>query len=311
MLLQQLRSFYYLHQPYDMERLVEYFGVFGGIDVMVDIDAPIEEQIEKQILDHYGHFYNAIAELVLDEKVHYRLLRAFAKGDRRMHSAFKRARLSNEKGGSALAFLQNAGILEIEFSREQPPVKLHPKQKLKREVARHRISHKMRFSAPFLRFWFYFVTPHHENIQRGDYSAFFEYFAKHRQSFSGLVFEEISNLLLQHHFKEDAIIDTGSYWDRHVEIDLLARTRSGKNIVGECKWTNHKVNKSELGKLHDKCEKIGLESDIIVLFSKRGFSNELYSLQNDALLLFSADDIERLLQGVGDADRIRGVVGVN
>lgn len=308
MLLRQLRSFYFRHQPYDMERLLEYFAVFGGLEITLDIDAPIEAQIEHLILEHYGELYNAIAELTLGESDYRRLLRAIARGDRRIHSATKRARLGKERAEQALAFLRNANIIEIEYSREQPPERLHPKQRLKREIERHRISHKIRFTAPFFRFWYYFVTPFHSEIERGEFKNFFDYFAQHAQSFYGLLYEEVSNLLLQAHFADDPIIDSGSYWDRHVEIDLLAQTQSGKNIVGECKWTNHKINKSELTKLHDKCERAGIEYDVIVLFSKRGYSNELNSHRSGQLLLFTASDIEQLLVDITPGGCARGLI---
>lgn len=76
----------------------------------------------------------------------------------------------------------------------------------------------------------------------------------------------------------------GSYWDRLVELDLLARVPGGY-IVGECKWTNTKVNRSELQKLQEKCALVGLEPQQIWLFAKRGFSKELQNLKSDTLKL--------------------------
>jgi len=81
-----------------------------------------------------------------------------------------------------------------------------------------------------------------------------------------------------------------------VEIDTLAKTQSGKVIAGECKYTNTKVNKAELTKLKEKCQLAGIEADIFVFFSKRGFSHELLSLKSSTLLLYDADDFNLLLQ---------------
>ncbi len=55
------------------------------------------------------------------------------------------------------------------------------------------------------------------------------------------------------------------------------------------------MNKKELAKLSEKCKLINLEPDIKALFSKRGFSNELKSMQDASLLLFDASDLELLL----------------
>jgi AAA+ ATPase superfamily predicted ATPase len=306
MQLRQFRSFYVRHYPESMEQLIEYFAVFGGLEWQIDINRPLEELIVEHILENYGHLYNEIARMTLGDPLYHRLLSAIAVGDRRMYSAFKRARISEAKGGQALSYLRDVGMLRIEHSREEPPLKTHPKQKLKREVSRHRISHKMRFNAPFLRFWFYFIAPLHKSIEAGDYEQFLTRFAQRRQSFTSLVYEELSDLLLQNLFLGDPIVDTGSYWDRQVEIDILARTAGGKLIIGECKWTNTKINKSELGKLREKCELIDLEPDIIALFSKRGFSKELEAMRDARLQLYRADDFRRLLEGVSQSDLIQG-----
>jgi hypothetical protein len=90
------------------------------------------------------------------------------------------------------------------------------------------------------------------------------------------------------------ILDSGSYWDREVEIDLFIETMEGEIWIGECKWTNHKVNKKEFHKLEEKSLKLNLLPDKIFLFSKRGFSNELNELKNKRLYRFSAEDLEVL-----------------
>ncbi len=278
-----------------MEQLVEFFSVFGGSNVAVDIDTPLEDEIITHVLEHYGSFYNHMNELIVHEHTYARLLRAIATGDRRTHSAFRRSRLGEHKGKEALDFLIDLHLLEWERSREIPPTKYHAKQKLPKAIARHKISDKLRITLPFVRFWFYFIAPHHQSIMRGDYEPFLEYFKAHQSSFCGYIYEQLNLYLLFQASHNDPIIDARSYWDRQVEIDILALTRSMKTIVGECKWTNHKMNKKEWGKLNEKCTIIGLNPDTIALFSKRGFSNELRSMQNPQLLLFEAGDLESLV----------------
>ena len=48
--------------------------------------------------------------------------------------------------------------------------------------------------------------------------------------------------------------------DRKIEIDILIVTKDEKKYVAECKWRNHKVNKKELHKIHEKCEKLDLST---------------------------------------------------
>ncbi len=304
MIRQQFRSFYFHHKIHDMERLIEYFSVFGGLGWQIDIDAPLEELIETEILDNFIPLHNQILSLTTDEPVYAKLLTTLARGDRRIFSAFNKSGVSNLYGGQSLKHLQNTGVLEAEYSREEPPVK--DGQKLKREVARHRISHKMRFTSPFLRFWFYFISPMRRYIEEGNYEKVLYNFKKHRQSFFGYTFEELSNEMMKMKLSSLQLIDSGSYWDRHVEIDLMATSIDNRLIVGECKWKNHKMNKKELNRLSEKCEKVDFHPDIYMLFTKRGFSKELLSLRSDQLYLYSCDDFEELLLNVSEADLIKG-----
>lgn len=302
MLLEQFRSFYASHFPDDMETQIEYFSIFGGLGWHIDIDKPLEELIITKILDNYGHLHNELAALSLDEPEYARLLHALATGDRRIFKAFNRAGLNNKNGGAAIDFLQTNNILEMQRSRERHPRDIYPNQKLKREDARHRISHKMRFTKPFIRFWFYFVWPFSKEIQRGIYENMIARFQTHQYSYTSLVFEELSELLLDYYTRDDQIITSGSYWDANVEIDLLAVTKTLKIYVGECKWTNHKINKKELHKLLEKCVKLGISPTKILLFAKRGFSNELLQLQSPTLSLYSAEDFSILLKNITSSD---------
>ena len=304
MIKQQFRSFYYRHMIHDTEKLIEYFSVFGGLGWEIDIDAPLEELIQTQILDNFVFLHNQILELTTDEAQYTKLLVNLARGDRRIFSAFNKSGMSNLYGGLSLKHLQNSGVLEAEYSREEPPVK--DGQKLKREVARHRISHKMRFTSPFLRFWFYFIAPLRYYIEDGNFQKVIENFQQHHQAFVGYTFEELSNEMMKKKLSYLKLIDSGSYWDRHVEIDLMARSLSDELIVGECKWKNHKMNKKELNKLLEKCERVGYKPDIFILFAKRGFSKELLSLKDKKLQLYSCEDFEDLLLNISQDDCIQG-----
>jgi hypothetical protein len=306
MIKQQFRSFYFRHMIHDMEKFIEYFSVFGGLGWQIDIDMSLEELIEKEILDNFGALHNQITLLTTEEPQYARLLTSLARGDRRIFSAFNKSGLSNLYGGISLKHLQNSGVLEAEYSREEPPLKNG--QKLKREVARNRISHKMRFTSPFLRFWFYFISPLRASIETGDYEKFFEFFRIHHQSFVGFTFEELGNAMMKMKFSSLGLINSGSYWDRHIEIDLMATTQKGELIVGECKWKNHKMNKKELNRLGEKCEKVGFKPDYFVLFAKRGFSKELLSLQDNKIRLYCCDDFEDLLLNVSQEDLIQGFI---
>lgn len=295
MLLDQFRSFYFMNYPDDMERLIECFSLFGGLGWEIDTTKELRTLLEEVVLQNFEKLESKIEELIFYEATHKRLLSALAVGDRRIFSAFNRAGLNNGNGGAALNFLQEKGLIQLEYSREEVPTK-EPRKKLKKEEMRRRVSHKVLFTKPFVRFWFYFVYPHIKEIKAGSYENFFKRFDERISSYTSLIFEELSELLLNYHLRDSAVVSTGSYWDAKVEIDILTLTQDGSLYVAECKWTNHKVNKKELHKIMEKCEKLSITPSQIILFSKRGFSKELLQMQGKNLALYSADDFEILLK---------------
>jgi len=279
-----------------MEIQISYFAVFGGVDWEIDTTKPITELIQTLILDNFEAIDTKMRELTLNDAINRKLLKALAVGDRRIFSAFNKAGLNNGNGGAALNYLQEKGLIQLEYSREEHPRDKYPRTKLKREEARHRISHKVLFTYPFIRFWFYFVVPHIKEIEAGEYKAFLKDFKLRHNSYTSLVYEELSEVLLNYNLRDAHIVSSGSYWDANLEIDILTVTQNGRIYIGECKWTNHKVNKKELHKINDKCQKLGIEPTQIVLFSKRGFSKELSQLSGAKLALYSSEDFQALLK---------------
>ncbi len=287
-----------------MENLIEYFSVFGGLNWTIDTTKPIELLVREHILENFDSLSKKIDEMTLKKRENRALLRAFAVGNREIFSAFNRAGLNNANGGSALNYLQEKGILQIEYSREEPARSLNPHGKLKREVARHRISHKALFCIPFVRFWFYFIYPHEREIAVGKYDNFLKKFKLQQYSYASLIFEELSEILLNYHLRDSQILSSGSYWDANIEIDILTITKDEKIYVAECKWRNHQVTKVEWLKLLQKCEQLGIKPKQIILFSRSGFSKELMQHQGSELALYDAKDFIALLKNIKEEELI-------
>ncbi|MDD5717528.1 MAG: DUF234 domain-containing protein [Sulfuricurvum sp.] len=292
-----LSKFFHYNLPRDMEQCIELFAIFGGYDEPIDTDQSIESLIHKHILIPFETLRENLLLPLNDDPLYINLLHAIAVGDRRQGSAYRRARIGKERGNEAFNFLRDSHFLSLERSREMPLIRTHPKQRFKKEIEHHRISHKFRFISPFLRFWFAFVEPFTRSIREGNTAPFYDRFHADFNAFVGFTFEELSDLYIREilavEFASD-ILDSGSYWNREVEIDLFTETMEGDIWVGECKWTNHKVNKKEFHKLEEKCTKLSVIPDKIFLFTKRGFSNELNSLKDKRLYRFCAEDLEIL-----------------
>jgi uncharacterized protein len=143
-----------------------------------------------------------------------------------------------------------------------------------------------------------------KTIKDGDYKETMEHFANRKSEFSNLIFEKLSYEVLKKSMIEDPISLIGSYWDRDVEIDILARTTSGKIVVGSCKYANSKATKSDLTKLKEKCDVAKIKPDIHVLFSKSGFSSELKNEKGENLKLFALKSFKTLLEDLSEKDFI-------
>jgi hypothetical protein len=218
----------------------------------LDIDTTLlkKELIYKHILLNYEVLQKLVNNLLDNNKYSTKLLRALSIGDRRIFSSFKKARLNNINGGIALNHLVENGLVTIEHSREVDKRTIKPK--LSKEESKHRISDKFLIVYPFVRFWFYFVYPNLKEIKNKDYKKFFEDYENKKYSYTSLVYEELSRIMLSYHLRDEIIDSVDSYWDANIEVDILVTTKSKNIYIAECKWTNHKINKKELNKLIEK-----------------------------------------------------------
>ena len=251
--------------------------------------------VESNFVENFSKYQNLVSPSYVIETPYRELLTAVARGDGKLYSVLRKARLSESAGLKIIDELVALNVLKIESSRETP-LRIHPKHKLKKEQRTYRIQDKLRFVQPFMRFWFGFVTYYRKDLALGKGEKFLENFQKHYERLRSLVYEQLcDDLLLEVYANKAPIISSGSYWNVHSEFDILALTKDKKVILGECKYKDRKVCKNELTKLKAKAEESGLEVDIYALFSKSGFSNELLQCQDGQLLLFDLQDLKVLL----------------
>lgn len=290
-ILQQFRSFCFQNNATDLETAIEYFSVFGGMGWKVDMTRPLDDLIEEKVLKNYRYIHGDIATITHSNPVHHKILSALATGDRREHSAFKKARITNkDEGEESVDFMIDKGVLILDKSMEKP-MKNHEK-----------VSNKLLFAQPFIRFWFASVSPYYKGIRDGDYSEFTKQWNNTKHEFSQLIYKQLVIALVKK--SDNTIAQIGSYWDTEVEIDILAKTKSGKWIAGMCKHSKNKASKSDLTKLRENVTKAGLDVDSFVLYSKNKFSTELKKESSESLRLFSLGSIGNLLEDLSQKDML-------
>ncbi len=286
------RDFSYL----DISDKIGYFAVFEGYHKKESLHKRenLLENIKYNILYKYHDLKD---DFIFTNDFHLQvdietLLFRIAVGSRKSLSIYKND-ISQHRGRELYKLLFDKGIIQKEYSRERPLPKI-PKRFLKKELRHYRIEDKIKFSHNFTRFWFTFITPYQDQIALGEFDLVTQHIAQDLDKFISFTFEELSNQLIQKTFKKESITEVGTYWDKDIELDLLAKTKSGLTIAGECKWKNQRISKNILNKLEKKCTLAKLHVDYFALFSKSGFSNELIKSHPKNVLLFDINSFKQL-----------------
>lgn len=269
-----------------METAVNYFAVFGGLDIKIDMTKPLRSLIIRHILDDYYDIKDYLAKLTKNSAPYHKVLTGIALGDRRVNSAFKRADIEYDEGVKVLYELEELEIIKTETSLDF----------LTNTFEENNVADKLLFTTPFLRFWFAFVSPLYRGIAREEYDESIERFNNYHAEFMDLIFEQLCHEYIKILFKDDAIEEIGRYWDEDRNgIDLVAQSESGKVIVGSCRYTNSKMKKTEVTRLKELCTKLDLVPDFVTLFSKAGFTNELKSEKGESLKLYTVKSLKSLI----------------
>ena len=260
-----------------MENAIEKFSIFGGVEWgEIDTSKPAFELIQKLILEDYRYIRNDITELTGGMPLYHSILTGVALGDGKTHTAYKRANISKEVGDKAVEDLCEKKIIKLKKSKKS--------------------SNKLYFTSPFLRFWFAFVSPLFKGIKEGNFKEVQERFINRQSEFVNLTFTQLTQEYLKFSLKDEGLLECGSYWDDKNGLDIYAKTKDKKIIIGSTKYTNSKVKKSELTKLQQIAKEMEIKTDIFVIFSKKGFSNELKSLKGENLKLYTIKNLKSMVE---------------
>ena len=248
------------------------------------------EAIRAEILDDYK---NLMARFYFDEdsdEVIKMALIKLARSDRKKFSINKI--LTQSMTNMVYAKLFSKDFLVLEKSQEKPRVK-NKRQILKKSERAYKIEDKIHFNSHFSRFWFRFIEPNLSLLKEGKSEEILELIRREFDEYASLGFELLSGELMAKKLGFNGIL-LSSFWSKNIELDMLFSI-NGKIIVGEAKYKERKICKNVLNLVLHKCERLGIKPDIVALFSKSGFSNELLGLKDERLRLYEIKDYEELL----------------
>jgi len=281
-LLQHFRSFAYQNNIKVFDKALEYFTVFGGTGWEIDTSKSVATLIEEKILANYDPLHESMTRYTHNNGLYHMMLSIIALGVNHEHDVFKKAKVGRDRGEEAIDYLVSKSLIKFDLSVEKPLNEAADK------------SDRIVFDLPFMRFWFAMISPNYQNIVEGEYDEFAQKWHKTREHFSVL----LSNLLLRdlvketmnRKFEKDPIVSIGSYYDKKVEIDILAKRASGRMIAAACKYSEKPAKLNMMQTLIEKCNKAELEISDYVLFSKNGFTPEVEALrEKEVVLLFHTE----------------------
>jgi len=296
-LLQHFRSFAFQNNISDFDKALEYFTVFGGTGWDVDTSKSVATLIEEKVLSNYEALHESMTRYTHNNGLYHMMLSIIALGVNHENDVFKKAKVGRDKGEEAIDYLESKSLIKFDLSVEKP---------LKEGGGK---SDRILFDLPFMRFWFAMISPNYQSIVEGDYDEFAQKWHKTRDNFSIL----LSNLLLRDLVKEilnaqsenDPIVKIGSYYDKKVEIDILAKRKSGAMIAAACKYSKEPAKSNMMQNLIEKCAKVELEISDYVLFSKNGFTPEIEALKEKEVVLLSGAEISSLLDNLSKDDLLK------
>ena len=99
-------------------------------------------------------------------------------------------------------------------------------------------------------------------------------------------------------YENDPIVKIGSYYDKKVEIDILATRKSGAMVAAACKYSKEPAKSNMMQTLIEKCTKAELEISDYVLLSKNGFTPKVEALKQKDVILLSGAELPTLLDNL-------------
>jgi len=262
----------------DKLELIETYAVVGGVPKYLELfenEDNIFDAIKDFILEPNSYLYEEPRFLLLNEVNepinYFTILESIAFGEHKLGNIANRLGKNVQNITSFISKLIDLDIIykDVPITEENP---------LKSKKGLYFIKDN------FFRFWFYYVLPNKSMLEIGKTDIVLE---KIKQNFSGFVAKIYEDLAIKWTLRNFDLIKCGRWWNRDIEVDIVGVAKDYL-IVGECKYSNKKVGVDILDALKEKTKKIDSKLPIkkYLLFSKRGFTNDLLNLAK------KCDDVE-------------------
>lgn len=286
-----------------LQEHINYYSVFSGVPYylsMIDPNDTFENNIKKNILSNKSVLFNE-PEFLLKQELrevnqYNAIIEAIALGNSKINDIYQKTGIEKTKIPFYIGNLIELGIIKKEY-----PATIKTKEQIKSRMGIYRVDNS------YFRFYYAFVYPYISELSDGAEEVIYEDIIMERLSmFVSSEFESISIRQLRELGNNKLLpirpVKVGRWWQKDIEIDIVAYDIKNNFIFGECKWRNEKVSLQILEQLKNKAKKIGgkVNSLRYVLFSKSGFTDDIlnyvYSNKDCFLIDYSASKV-RIIDG--------------
>lgn len=280
--------------------VVELYSVTGGVPKYLeffDNENTLTGNISRVILNKNGFLYEEPAFL-LNEEVkepvnYYSVMKAIAQNKHKLSEISSAMSVESNRLSPYLETLQGLYLLE----KRVPATEKNPEKSRKGLYFIRDI---------FMRFWFKFVFPYKgelelDNLQFVQDKLKTNFIDNH----VAFVYEEICRDIFAEMCKNRQInfvpSRIGAYWDKNVEIDLVAVDENNRRIfTAECKYykDNKPVDVNVYARLVEKCKVGDFKGYALTygIFSRSGFTKHLRDIakENKNIVLVNEDMVEKV-----------------
>lgn len=286
-----------LFPNYSVEEVVKVYATLDAIPgylIKFDPDVSVEKNIEEKIF-RKGEFLNLEPEFLLREELrdpsnYMSILRTIAAGSSTFNEICNSTRLDRSIVSKYLTVLENLHLVEKTF-----PVITTGKARLKGKGS-------YRIKDNFFNFWFRYVYPFQDYLERGEIAPVTEFLRRDFNTYLGLVFEDVAREFLIR-VKRVSPLTTGKWWHKDKEIDLIVLNEAKKeSMFFEFKWSELRRRECEriIAELKEKSgyvewhkkertEQYGIIARHIEIEDKK-------DLRNNGYLVYDLDDFEALMK---------------
>lgn len=264
----------------------------------VDPKLTLEENIKRLFFRSSGYLYSELFMLLQQElrepAVYNSIIMAIVSGAERLNDIVLKTGEEKTKVSKYIKVLLDVKILERVSPYGEDP------EKSRRGI--------YQFSDYCCRFWYRFVFGNQDKIDRGVGEQFADQmiFGKVLDDFiANPAFEQVCQQYLVRLNQEQKLpffaTSFGKWWENErakqeeLDLDIVMGDKEEKRaVIGECKWSDGPVTKSEIENWLNKSSLLpGYEDRYYVCFSKEGYAEEAYAVakENRRLKLLGVKDL--------------------